>query len=63
MEKNEIIQNLITVTNVLNTLRVAGKQDLLNLGGSIDMLEKIVQALTAPAPEEPKVPEKPGDSK
>lgn len=54
METNEIIKNLIRVTNSLNTLRVAGKQDLLNLVGSIDMLEQIVQALSAPAQEETK---------
>lgn len=54
METNEIIKNLIRVTNALNTLRVAGKQDLLNLGGSIDMLEQIVQALTASVQEETK---------
>lgn len=52
MDKNETIQNLIAVVNVLNTLRVAGKQDLLNLGGSIDMLEQIVQSLSAPAQED-----------
>lgn len=44
---NDIIkQQLSTVINVLNSIHVSGKQDCVNMGGCIGVLEEIADALT-----------------
>lgn len=43
--KQEIINNITSVVNVLNTIDVHGKQSLLNLGGCIAVLEECAQKL------------------
>ncbi len=60
MKKQEIINNIVSVVNVLNTIDVHGKQALLNLGGCIAVLEECAQKMstlpiTLPAAEEAKV--------
>ena len=53
--KQEIINNIVSVVNVLNTIDVHGKQALLNLGGCIAVLEECAQKLSAiPTAEEAK---------
>lgn len=39
----EIIQQLIMVRNALNNVTVSGKQNLSNLGASIDILDRIIE--------------------
>lgn len=43
--KDEIMQRLITVANVLNTIPVSGKQNLANLSGSINVIEEVLGML------------------
>lgn len=43
--KDEIMQRLITVGNVLNTIPVSGKQNLANLSGSISIIEEVLNML------------------
>ncbi|MCM1221471.1 MAG: hypothetical protein NC548_44030 [Lachnospiraceae bacterium] len=42
---NENIKKLNTVLFVLNQIGVNGKQNLLNLGGAIDMIEGVINDL------------------
>lgn len=44
----EIINQLTQVIRALSNVETCGKQNLLNLGGSIDILENVVRALSAP---------------
>ena len=44
---NDVINKLSTVVLVLNQIGVNGKQNLLNLGGAIDMIESTINDLTA----------------
>lgn len=39
---NEMINKLIAVVNALNHISTAGKQNLLNLGAAIEILEGII---------------------
>lgn len=39
--KNEIMQKLSAVINVLNSISVSGKNNLANLSGSISVLEEV----------------------
>lgn len=43
---NDVINKLNTVVFVLNQIGVNGKQNLLNLGGAIDMIESAINDLT-----------------
>ncbi len=43
--KDEIMQRLIAVGNVLNTIPVSGKQNLANLSGSISIIEEVLNML------------------
>ena len=45
MDNREIIKNLVTVCGALNQIDVRGKQNLMNLSGSIDILEAIIANL------------------
>ncbi len=44
MDKN--INSLATAVYVLNQIDIHGKQNLLNLGGAIDMIEGVIHALS-----------------
>ena len=44
--KEQVLQNLSAVLRALNTVTVSGKENLANLGGSINMLEQIFSALS-----------------
>lgn len=46
--KNEIINNLTAVVSALNNVAVSGKQNCLNVGGCIQVLEELVIALAKP---------------
>ena len=39
---NEVTKNLNLAINILNHINVCGKQNLLNLGGVIDLLENTI---------------------
>lgn len=43
--KDEIMQRLVAVGNVLNTIPVSGKQNLANLSGSISIIEEVLNML------------------
>lgn len=43
--KDEIMQRLIAAVNALNTIPVSGKQNLANLSGSINVIEKVLGML------------------
>lgn len=43
--KNEIMQKLSAVINVLNSISVSGKNNLANLSGSISVLEEVAITL------------------
>lgn len=46
---DESIAGMLRIAiGALNQVQTAGKQNLLNLGGAIDLLEKSVQELEAP---------------
>jgi len=45
--KEEIVANLVTVVNALNSVSVSGKTNLANLSGSIAMLENVIDKLTS----------------
>jgi hypothetical protein len=45
MDKKDIINNLTAVCRALNQIDVRGKQNLMNLSGSIDILEMIAARL------------------
>lgn len=45
MDNKEIIKNLVAVCNALNNIDVRGKQNLINLSGSIEILENIIKQL------------------
>ena len=45
--KNEIMQKLNAVLNALNSISVNGKSNLVNLSGSISVLEDVATALSA----------------
>lgn len=45
MENKDLIKHLSTVCSVLNQIDVRGKQNLMNLSGSIDILETIITNL------------------
>ena len=45
MDNRVIIQNLATVRNALDQIEVRGKQNLINLSGSIDIIEAIITNL------------------
>lgn len=45
--KTEILQQLNAVLGALNSITVSGKQNLTNLSGSIDFLERITMALSS----------------
>lgn len=45
MENKDIIKNLSAVCNALNQVDVRGKQNMMNLYGSIDLLEAIISKL------------------
>ena len=57
----DIIIRLSSIIGVLNNIDVKGRQNLLNLGGAIDALEKIGQemaAILAKQEDKPAPPEK-----
>ena len=41
----EILQQLMTITTVLNNIEVKGRQNLANLAGSIGILEDIINKI------------------
>lgn len=43
--EQEILQQIISVVNALNTVTVNGKYNLAQLGGSISVLEKVCEML------------------
>ena len=43
--KNDIIQRLIAAINAMNTIPVSGKQNLVNLSGSIAVIEEVIEML------------------
>ena len=45
MDKTVILQQVLTVASVLNSIDVRGKHNLANLAGSIGILEDIAAAL------------------
>lgn len=51
MDNRVIIQNLATVRNALDQIEVRGKQNLINLSGSIDIIEAIITNLQKEAKE------------
>lgn len=53
MDKKEIIDNIAAVCRALNQIDVRGKQNLMNLSGSIDILEMIVAKLQKEIQEHP----------
>ena len=48
----EVTKNLNIAINVLNHIDVCGKQNLLNLGGVIDLLENTINTINNQKPEE-----------
>lgn len=56
--KEQITQNLLSVINVLNMIEVKGKQNLLNLGGCISILDDIIRELNVTDKETPTTKEK-----
>lgn len=50
MEEN--INRLIAVVNALNHIETSGKQNLLNLGAAIDIVEGVIADLRKPEEEE-----------
>ncbi len=50
--KEEILTNLATVVNVLNSISVSGKANLANLSGSIHVLENVIEKLANASVEE-----------
>ena len=45
MEPDEIVRRLGVVRSALERVATQGKQNLLNLGGSLDMLDELAAAL------------------
>lgn len=45
MDNREIIKNLVAVCGALNQVDVRGKQNMMNISGSIDILEAIIAVL------------------
>ena len=45
MDNRDIVKNLAAVCNALNQVDVRGKQNMLNVSGSIDILEAIIEIL------------------
>lgn len=45
MDNRDMIQNLAKVCNALNQVDVRGKQNMMNIAGSIDILEAIIANL------------------
>ena len=45
MENKDLIKHLTTVCRALNQIDVRGKQNMMNLSGSIDILETIITNL------------------
>ena len=45
--KNEIMQKISAVLNALNNISVNGKNNLVNLSGSISVLEEVANALNS----------------
>ena len=50
MENKDIIKNLSVVCSILNQTDVRGKQNMLNISGSIDVLETIIKKLQQESP-------------
>lgn len=47
---DEIINRLSKAVFVLNHIDTAGKQNLLNLGGAIDLIEDVIKSLCEGSP-------------
>lgn len=45
---NKNVNDLTTAVYVLNHIEVSGKQNLLNLGGAIDLIEGVIKVLSVP---------------
>ena len=51
------IERLHTALMVLNTIDVRGKQNMLNLGGAIDLIENVIKMMVDETVEEPEAVE------